>query len=286
MCTSMTGFAQKEGRLESMIYRIELRSVNSRYCEVSTRLPEGLRLLDTYIRESARAKLIRGKIDCWITLSQLDDIKEKSLNPKALEEWVEYLKTLGKTYALNPPDWQTLLLLPGVMQQEETAKETVETQLKLALDEAFSELSAMRKREGEKIAQVLFTRLEELEAVIAKVEAELPKGQQELQDKMRERLALLDVEVEPARFEQELALNLMKMDVQEEIDRLHFHIKEVKKVLQEPTSIGRRLDFLMQELNREANTFGVKTASHTLNHHAVEMKVIIEQMREQIQNLV
>ena len=286
MIRSMTAFARQEHEADWGALTWELRSVNHRYLEVSLRLPDELRSLETAVRERAARRLGRGKLDCNLRYKPTQRRAALALDAQALDQTLaacEQIRSqLPDAAAINPLD---LLRWPGVI-QEESADPVPLAEAALALfDQALNELVATRDREGAQIHEILRTRLDAMEPLVASARARLPEVLARIRDKLRLRVAELTANPDPDRLEQELAYLAQKMDVDEELDRLTGHIAEVRRVFKLAEPVGRRLDFLMQEFNREANTLGSKSADSETTKVSVELKVLIEQMREQVQNV-
>lgn len=286
MIRSMTAFARQEREGDWGVLTWELRSVNHRYLEVGLRLPDELRSLETAVRERAARKLGRGKLDCTLRYKPAQRRAALALDAQAVEQVLTACEQIrGRLWdaaAINPLD---LLRWPGVIQEEATDPAPL-TEAALALfDAALNELVATREREGAQIDEILRTRLDAMEPLVASARARLPEVLARIRDKLRQRVAELTANPDPDRLEQELAFLAQKMDVDEEMDRLTGHIAEARRVLKLDEPVGRRLDFLMQEFNREANTLGSKSADSETTKVSVELKVLIEQMREQVQNV-
>jgi uncharacterized protein (TIGR00255 family) len=286
MIRSMTAFARQELEADWGALTWELRSVNHRYLEVSLRLPDELRSLETAVRERAARRLGRGKLDCNLRYKPIQRRAALALDTQALDQTLaacELIRSqLPDAAAINPLD---LLRWPGVI-QEESADPAPLAEAALALfDQALNELVATRDREGAQIHEILRTRLDAMEPLVASARARLPEVLARIRDKLRLRVQELTASPDPDRLEQELAYIAQKMDVDEELDRLTGHIAEVRRVFELAEPVGRRLDFLMQEFNREANTLGSKSADSETTKVSVELKVLIEQMREQVQNV-
>jgi uncharacterized protein (TIGR00255 family) len=287
MVRSMTAFARREIDHESGVVSWELRSLNHRYLEISLRLPEEMRALETAVREQVNVRLGRGKVDCNCRFAPAAkrsvpvDIDMENL--KRLLSACETV-TAGLPAAI-PPNPVELLRWPGIVREESLDKAPLIQAVLDLLDETLDELVTSRVREGEQIAKLLTQRCDALDEQVQKARALLPDIRSGLRERLKQRLAELDVAVDPGRFEQELVLQLQKIDVDEELDRLESHIGEVRRVLANDEPVGRRLDFLMQELNREANTLGSKSVVIDTTNISVELKVLIEQMREQVQNV-
>lgn len=284
MIRSMTAYASAETTGPAGTLSCELRTVNHRYLELSPRLPDDLRAFESALRERVAARLSRGKLDLTVRRS---DARNESLQiDQAL---LTRLSELNADMAARFPGLQVqfteLLRFPGVMQQSEVDPEAQRAALFNVLDRALDALAATREREGEKLGAILHDKLDAIERVVADVRGWMPQIRAALRARLESRLADLKQPVEPGRLEQELVLQVTRIDVDEELDRLSTHIAETRRVLGLAEPVGRRLDFLMQEFNREANTLGSKSVDARSTNAAVELKVLIEQMREQVQNI-
>ena len=287
MLHSMTGFARESLETELGALTWELKAVNHRYLDVQFRLPEELRAEEARFRQQAGERLRRGKIDCGLSFRRAGAAEgELELNRElvlALTDRLEELRGFSHDYgAVNPID---ILRWPGAVRPREIDVEPLLTEAAALFGQALDALAAMRRSEGERIRVMLEARCDDILRLAAGVRARLPEVMGAVRVRQRERLAQLDVEADPARLETELALIAQKLDVDEELDRLESHVTEIRDVLGRDEAVGRRLDFLMQELNREANTLASKSADTETTRAAVELKVLIEQMREQIQNV-
>ena len=287
MLRSMTAFARIESQHEQGGIQWEIRSVNHRYLDVNLRLPEDLRRLDPKVRERIGARLNRGKVDC--TLRVLPNpaatgglAVDGDLAGRVAQAARTVAELLPKAAPVNPVD---ILRWPGVVQAPAPDPELIERLVLGEFDRALADLAGMREREGTRIEAVIRDRLDELEAEVSRVREVLPAIVQGFGERMRARLAEVDATLDEGRLEQELALIAQRMDVAEELDRLEAHVHEIRSTVERSGPAGRRLDFLMQELNREANTLGSKSAAVTTSRASVDLKVLIEQMREQIQNV-
>ena len=287
MLRSMTAFARIESQHDLGGIQWEVRSVNHRYLDVSLRLPEDLRRLDPKIRERVGARLRRGKVDC--TLRVLSNPAadgglsvDRDLAARVADAARVVSEHLPEAAPVSPVD---ILRWPGVVQAPAPDPERIERIVLEALDRALSDLVGMREREGARIEAMIRARLDDLEVEVRGVRERLPAIVDAFGERMRARLAEHATVLDEGRIEQELALIAQRMDVAEELDRLEAHADEIRSALAKPEPAGRRLDFLMQELNREANTLGSKSAAVATSRASVDLKVIIEQMREQIQNV-
>jgi uncharacterized protein (TIGR00255 family) len=283
----MTGFATAEEAVPPFRLVWEIRGVNHRFLELALRLPEDLRSLEPECRDRIGEAVKRGKVDASLKVVALDDAPQEAMvEPSALRA----LKALERDVLAVFPDAGCLsvseiLRWPGVVKEAAGRLETLRAPALRGLARALEAFNEARRREGERTGELLERRNAAIDALLERLRPLLDGAQLRYRDKLRERLARLDVQAEPERLEQELALIAQRFDVSEEIDRLAGHISETRAVLARAEPIGRRLDFLIQELNREANTFASKVQEETLTRAAVELKVLIEQMREQVQNL-
>ena len=287
MLHSMTGFARESAETDIGTLTWEIRAVNHRYLDVQFKLPEDLRPQEQAFRQQASATLGRGKVECALYFRRaFDEDTEMRLDTDLVElignRISDMTVKLPNVAAVNPIE---ILRWPGVLQQPEIDVEPLFTEATKLLDAALESIGAMRAGEGARIADMLESRCAEIEKIAASVRARMPEVLEATRVKQRERIEALDVEADPARLEVELALIATKIDVDEELDRLESHLVEIRAALQSDKPVGRRLDFLMQELNREANTLGSKSADTETTKAAVDLKVLIEQMREQIQNI-
>ena len=282
---SMTAFAGSEGSFADFSYSIEIKTVNHRFLEVQVKLPEGMRSIENIIRQKFQQALYRGKVDIWIGVKRLQAGREVSLNPAIMKRWLLAFSDSGVMQSLGKPDWQTMLNLPGVLVESAVDQEGLNQAVLESLDTAIANLLEMREREGEQIKQVLLEQLEQIEQQMQTIDAAVPQIERQRREQLQEKIAALQMEINQDRLEQEIVFMLNKSDIREEIDRIRFHIQEARQSLNEQSAIGRKMDFLMQEFNREANTLSAKAGDNLLSKAAVDLKVIIEQMREQVQNL-
>jgi uncharacterized protein (TIGR00255 family) len=286
MLRSMTAFASAEADTGSGALGIELRSVNHRYLELGVRLPEELRALEPAIRERVAAKLSRGKVDLGLRWKPLAaDASGIRVDEALVERLADTAQSLAARFPQFNVDFVSLLGWPGVLLDSGADQDALRQSALSLLDVALEEMVAARSREGERLGGFLRERLDAIERIVADVRIWLPEVRVALRARFDARLAELKLPLEPGRVEQEVVLQLQRIDVDEELDRLTAHIAEARRVLGLADAVGRRLDFLMQEFNREANTLGSKSADPRTTNAAVELKVLIEQMREQVQNL-
>ena len=287
MIRSMTAFAREELRADWGTARWEIRSVNNRYLDISPRLPEDLRVIETAVREKIGARLNRGKIDCTLKFDHRPATSGELLIDEQVARQVsaaceKIQATLDNAGPVNPME---ILRWPGVVQTDVTDLDALSRDVLQLLDRAVDELIATRVREGQKIRELLLHRCDEIRSGVSHIREFLPAILAAARKRLENRLAELQAQLDVDRVEQEMVILLQKSDVAEELDRLEAHIDEVCRVLDQDKPVGRRLDFLMQELNREANTLGSKSIDVQSTRSSVDLKVLIEQMREQIQNL-
>ncbi|AMX03867.1 YicC/YloC family endoribonuclease [Microbulbifer thermotolerans] len=283
---SMTAFGRAEASYGTGTATWELRSVNHRYLEPHFRLPETARPLETQLRETLRKTLSRGKLELTLTLkpsnAETAGLEINQPLVAALLRAAEQVSAGGNCAPINPLQ---LLQWPGVITESETDSEQQSAAILQAFGEALAQLNANREREGAELRKFIEARLDNIEKQVADVRALLPQILEAQREKLRARLEELLAELDQDRLEQEIVLLAQKADVDEELDRLDAHITETRRVLAGGGAIGRRLDFLMQEFNREANTLSSKSVVTDTTQAAVELKVLIEQMREQVQNI-
>jgi uncharacterized protein (TIGR00255 family) len=287
MPNSMTGFARTDGQASWGDVSCEIRSVNHRYLEPSIRLPESLRSLEPIVREQLRKQLQRGKVDVSFHVSLNKDAPEAmGINTdvlKTLLSAAEQIKQLHNDTA--PIDALRLLQFPGVIQQATIDADLIQALAKSLLEQALESLLKHRAREGLELQNLIDARLNEISVLVVQVRKKMPAILAAQKDKLKLRLDELKTELDENRLEQEMTILANKADVAEELDRLDTHLIEVRHILGQQGTIGRRLDFMMQELNREANTLSSKSLTSDTTQIAVSLKVLIEQMREQIQNI-
>ncbi|TCS72692.1 uncharacterized protein (TIGR00255 family) [Sulfuritortus calidifontis] len=284
---SMTGYAQAVAELPVGSLSLELRAVNSRFLELNFRMGEEFRSLEPALRERIGDKVKRGKLECRINFNA----NESAALPNQIDsELLAKLGHLAQQVSQALPEVRPLtvaevLRWPGMLGQQVLDLENLQAVLLKLLDQALADFNASRAREGDKLKAVLLDRVNGIRAQVAVLRPKVPAIVAAFRDKLAKRLEELLSNPDPERITQEVALYAQKIDVAEELDRLETHLAEVERVLAAGGAAGKRLDFLMQELNREANTLGSKAAANDLSQTAVELKVLIEQMREQIQNL-
>ncbi|NID17526.1 YicC/YloC family endoribonuclease [Luteibacter yeojuensis] len=286
MIRSMTAYASAEHAGPSGTLTCELRTVNHRYLEISPRLPDEMRGFESALRERIATRLSRGKVDVTVRLRAEPGSGEGlRINASLLSRLSELSLDLEQRFPRMSVQFTELLRFPGVLQQPEADADAMQAALLDVLDRALAVLGDTRGREGTKLGEILRERLDGVEKIVADVRGWLPEIRTALRARLESRLADIRQPTDPGRLEQELVLQITRMDVDEELDRLATHIAEARRVLALKEPVGRRLDFLMQEFNREANTLGSKSVDSRTTNAAVELKVLIEQMREQVQNI-
>ena len=287
MLKSMTAFARQQFAAEWGNVTWEIKSVNQRFLEPNFRMPESFRHLEFELRNVLRKRLNRGKLDCSIRIE---------MNPKHAgrmkldQEMAQQLLTAHEELQVLAQDNQSadlvqLMRWPGLLQQEEADTDTMEKDVKQAFSQAVDQLIEVRQREGEALSDIIEQRLKGISEEVAKVEAQMPEVMKWQRERLINRFDEAKVELDPERLEQEMVFLAQKLDVAEELDRLNTHVTECLRLLKDKGPVGRRLDFLMQEFNREANTLGSKSINANITSSSVEVKVLIEQMREQVQNI-
>ena len=287
MISSMTAFVQHESQSEQSRLVWEIRSVNHRYLEISMRLPEELRSAEMMFRETIKASLSRGRIDAVLRYQSAESsANSPELNLDTINQLMAWSRTVQSTVPVaGELSIADILKWPGVLTSEQIDEDQLSVTAKAALADALSALVSQRQREGRQLAVVINAKLAAARDIVIGVQVRGPELEQYARQRLNERVSEFAEQLEPGRFEQELVLLLAKSDIAEEIDRLQLHLAEVANILNGSGPVGRRLDFLMQELNREANTLGSKSNHPETTTAAVDLKVLIEQMREQIQNI-
>jgi len=287
MILSMTGFAAVAAELPGVSLAVELRSVNHRYLDLQMRLPDELRTLEAALRELLVATLRRGKVECRVSLNRtgagesglcVDAARVAELARAAAE-------ALKSAPGARPLSVGEILRWPGVIAEPAVPPDELAARARMLVTEAIAELNASRSREGTKLVATLVERCDAIEAQVARIAPRVPMIHATYVERLAARLKEAGLDPDQDRLKQELALFATKVDVAEELSRLSTHVAEVRRVLAAGGSEGKRLDFLMQELHREANTLGSKSVDAELSQAALEIKVLIEQMREQVQNL-
>ena len=281
MIKSMTAFA----RVSSGPINWEIKSVNHRFLDLSFRIPENIKTIEKKLISKLQSNFSRGKFECSLKIDENTYLPKLTLN-KALLRKINELKNEVKTETgiENSGDILSVLRWPDMIEFERDSQ-NLQNEAVDSFTHAIEEIKGMRESEGREISKILKTKLSEIEGLTKQIRKEVPKIQDAMEMKLRSKLEELKIQVDPGRYEQELVFLIQKMDIQEEIDRLEAHTKEVARNIDLSEPVGRKLDFLMQELNREANTISSKSHALFTSSSAVDLKVLIEQMREQIQNI-
>lgn len=294
---SMTGYAVASGVTPLGTVTIECRSVNSRFLDLTLRLNEDLRFADPLIRETLQKRIARGKVEIRGYITPDENAAPVRINTTVLNRLIEVQNTILETFPqANKLSVSNLLAMPGVMVTDRLDQDAVAQAVLTVLNNMLDAFTASRAREGEALANVLLNNCEQIEEVVTDIKGRMPDILAHIENKLRERLenalssaltekSTLTREEVSDRIRQEVVLYALRMDVEEEINRLFTHVAEVRRILKKGGAVGRRLDFVVQEMNREANTLGSKAAAIEMTNASVALKVIIEQMREQIQNL-
>jgi len=286
MIASMTGFARRELAGSWGTLTCELRSVNHRYLEPGFRLPEELRPLESDLRQLLSKNLKRGKVDCTVHLRSVQAAeRELRIDAAALARVAAAVNQVSSSIPGSSVDAVEVLRWPGVIETVTQDSEALLGAGRTVFQQTLDELGAMRLREGKRLGDLIEQRCAGLGMLVTQVRARLPEIQARVRSRLHERVAELLATVDRERVEQEIVLQLQRLDVAEELDRLTGHIEETRRVMTGGEAAGRRLDFLMQELNREANTLGSKAAARELADASIELKLLIDQIREQVQNL-
>ncbi len=287
MPRSMTGFARREVKLSWGTAVWEIRSVNHRYLEPSFRLPEDFREIEPHLREAMRKALQRGKVEANLNIQWEQEETELGINTTRVAQLTKAAQHINHLLGASaaPINALDILKYPGVIQKQEIDRDAIQAEVLKLFNSALDGLIEHRTREGNELEQLILQRLDAVSAQVLLVRARLPEILTAQREKLQTKLAALQIDLDPERLEQEIVMLAQKADVDEELDRLDTHVIEVKRSLKQTDSLGRRLDFLMQELNREANTLSSKSIVSDTTQAAVELKVLIEQMREQVQNI-
>jgi len=285
MIRSMTAFASAERTTEWGTLACELRAVNHRFLEIGTRLPEELRALEPQLRERVATRVSRGKLDLNLRLRAPEGGDALQLDPRMVGQLAELALDMQARFPALRVEFTELLQFPGVLQAKSTDPAALQAEALSLLDAVLEEFVVAREREGGKLAAGIGERVDAIARIAAEVRTLMPVIRTGQRLKLEARLADLPQPPDPGRLEQELVMWLQKLDVDEELDRLDSHVTELRRVLVQKEPVGRRLDFLLQEFNREANTLGSKSVDARTSAAAVELKVLIDQVREQIQNI-
>ena len=286
MIYSMTAFARLEVKKDWGDAVWEIRSVNQRYLENFFRLPEQFRGLENTLRERLRQSLTRGKIECSLRIETKKQTNaELNLNKELANQVIQSLQWIKAQAGEGEINLTDVLRYPGVVEAQEQDLDAISQDLLTAFDDLLTDFIAMRGREGEKLNDIIQQRLDAIAVEADKVRSQMPAVLQWQRERLLQRFEDAQVNLDPQRVEQEMILLAQRVDVAEELDRLQMHVKETTNILKKGGAVGRKLDFMMQELNRESNTLASKSINADITASAVELKVLIEQMREQIQNL-
>ncbi|MFZ2313065.1 MAG: YicC/YloC family endoribonuclease [Methylobacter sp.] len=287
MIRSMTAFAGNEAEIGNLTINCELRSVNHRYCDITLKLPDRLRFIEADLRSAIAAKISRGKVECSLNYKkQAKDGQSFIVNTNAVAallaatDAIEQQMPAALTFSALD-----VLAFPGIQQEPDIDKDQLNQGITALLNQTLDQLLETREREGAQLKALVEERCVKMQGFVASAGKRMPEVLLQIRDKLKDRITELVAQPDFDRLEQELVLLAQKLDITEELDRLETHITEVLRVLNQKEPVGRRLDFLMQELNREANTLGSKSADKEMTQIAIELKVLIEQMREQIQNI-
>ena len=293
MVKSMTAFASAEESYDGVLFSWEIRSVNHRYLDASVYLPEGFMNQETLYKDLIRKKLGRGKVDAKLVCKKPDDEQQNNLKiNKAVvgslftaQRELELVAKETSNQSITPLSSMELLQFHGVLESASTDYSQFNKSVASLFKQTLTDLIKSREEEGSRLKEMLLNRATNIKEIVAEVREKRPAVVIALREKVMKKLSELNVEVDSNRLEQELVIQAQRLDVDEEIDRLDSHVEELLAVLERQEPIGRRLDFLMQELNREANTLGSKANDENTTKSAVELKVLIEQMREQVMNI-
>lgn len=285
MIRSMTGYAQVAGSGANTDRIWELRAVNHRHLEVVLHIPDSILAIEGEIRRRVSQVIKRGRVELWLRQNSSEEDAGISANLALLQQLRGTVETVSEIWGsplaqLSPLD---LLRWPGVLQA--SRQELQPEPLLAILDQGLRVLQESREREGSALAEILLQKIQAMEKILASLRARLPALEGKLVERLERRLSELQQQVDPGRWEQELVFYLHRQDIAEEMERLSTHLVELRQVLQRDEPVGRRLDFLVQECNREANTLGSKAGDQEASQAAIELKVLVEQIREQVQNV-
>lgn len=287
MVHSMTAFARARQEEDGLTLAWEIKSINHRFLEVQFRMPEQLRTLEHELRDVMRRHLHRGKVDCTLRIDAAGSAGSLQLNRPMLLQILATLEQVRRDAPeIGAPDVMDILRWPGMLTAEvELDAAALREPVSDLFESALAELIGHRRREGAALHETISSRLDAIDELVETIKRHTASVTHQIQQRLRQRLAELDASVDPERLEQEVALLASRGDIAEELDRLRIHVEEARTNLRSPGPHGRRLDFLTQELNREANTVGAKSVLAEISQRAVDLKVVIEQIREQVQNL-
>lgn len=287
MIRSMTAYAGNEASIGDSTINCELRSVNHRYCDITLKLPDQLRFIEADLRSIITAKIYRGKIECTLSYKkQANNGQGYNVNMDAVAALLAATDQIEE-HMLAPLSFSALdvLAFPGIQQEAITDKSHLNEEITHLVKQTLAQLIEVREREGAQLKVLIEERCKKMQGFVASAGQRMPEVLLLIRNKLKDRITELVAQPDFDRLEQELVILAQKLDITEELDRLDTHITEVLRVLNQKEPVGRRLDFLMQELNREANTLGAKSTDKEMTQIAIELKVLIEQMREQIQNI-
>ncbi len=287
MIRSMTAYAGNEASIGDSTLNCELRSVNHRYCDITLKLPDHLRFIETELRSIIAAKINRGKIECTLSYKEPSKDGQKfNVNIDAVKALLAATDQIEE-HLLAPLSFSALdiLAFPGITQEPNTDKTHLNEEITHLVKQTLAQFLAVREREGSQLKALIEERCIKIQGFVVLAGHRMPEVLLLIRKKLNDKITELVAQPDFDRLEQELVFMAQKLDITEELDRLDTHISEVLRVLKEKDPVGRRLDFLMQELNREANTLGSKSTDKEMTQIAIELKVLIEQMREQIQNI-
>ena len=287
MIRSMTAYAGNEASIGDSTINCELRSVNHRYCDITLKLPDHLRFIEADLRSIIAAKINRGKIECTLSYKkQAKDGQQFNVNIEAVTALLAATDQIEE-HMLAPLSFSALdvLTFPGIQQEPDADKTHLNEEITQLVKQTLAQLLEVREREGAQLKLLIEERCIKMQGFVLQASQRMPVVLLQIRNKLTDRITELVAQPDFDRLEQELVFLAQKLDITEELDRLDTHITEVLRVLKEKAPVGRRLDFLMQELNREANTLGSKSTDKEMTQIAIELKVLIEQIREQIQNI-
>lgn len=283
---SMTAFSRVNQAIPGALIEWEIRSVNQRFLELNFKLPDNYRHLEMIFRDQCKKLLQRGKLDISLKVQQHNEIESLPINQRLLSQLTEAIceiqQRLPEATQVNPLD---ILNWPGLIQQPSLSSDELQKIIIQNFNKALEQLNESREREGQQLATLILQRTQSIRQIIDELQPLISIILQQQQQRMRQRIGELSTSLDETRLAMEIALLAQKLDIAEELDRLLTHLNEVVRVIKQPGAIGRRLDFLMQELNREANTLGSKSIDSRSTQASIELKVLIEQIREQVQNI-
>ena len=286
MTTSMTGFASASCTTDTVTIVADIKCVNHRYLDLHFKIPEELRQYEIQFRRTLADSLKRGKVECKISINQNHDSADRKISPLVMRNLQELERSVTKHYPeANKLSVNDILKWPGAIQEDSTELETIAGAAKQALTSAITDLNVARNDEGDKLKKIIQEKTTHINQLIQDVKPLIPTIISSYETKLKDRIKHLDTEISDDRIAQEIVIHSTKIDVEEEIQRLEAHTSSLLEILESKEAQGKRLDFLMQELNREANTLGSKSTSIGTTNIAMELKIAIEQIREQVQNI-